>query len=251
MNTYDNIGIDSNLDWKRIRKLFIIGLFAGIMVLVGDMLLGWGVEDRNLTGMERMLSPYLKLSDTRIFWSAMLGFIGIPLEGLCYFGIYRLIANKSQKLAHAYRSGIFGYLAFGGSGVHVPCLACVFFYKYMMQYNTDNAVELSVRFGEFFLLPGTVMFLIFFLVHSISQIAAFAKGKTPYPRWCWIFSVPVGMLLTELLNFVGNYAIINALTAGWISIGNIWMFAGLLILSKRTEVNANNNPNKASYTNKH
>ena len=67
MNTYNNIGIDSNLEWKRIRKLFIIGLFAGIMVLVGDMLLGWGVEDESLTGTERMLSSYLNLSDTRIF----------------------------------------------------------------------------------------------------------------------------------------------------------------------------------------
>ena len=29
MNTYNDIGIDSKLDWKRIAKLFRIGLFAG------------------------------------------------------------------------------------------------------------------------------------------------------------------------------------------------------------------------------
>lgn len=114
MSTYNDIGIDSKLDWKRIAKLFRIGLFAGIMVLIGDMLLGWGVPDESLSGMEKELSAYLTLSDTRIFWSAFLGLIGIPLEGLCYFGVYRLMAEKSPKHAHAYRSGIIGYLMFGG-----------------------------------------------------------------------------------------------------------------------------------------
>lgn len=83
MSTYNDIGIDSRLDWKRIAKLFRIGLFAGILVLIGDMLLGWGVPDESLSGMEKELSAYLTLSDTRIFWSAFLGLIGIPLEGLC------------------------------------------------------------------------------------------------------------------------------------------------------------------------
>lgn len=81
MSLYNDIGISSELDWKRIRKLFVIGLCAGIMVLIGDVLLGWGVMDESLTGLEYSLSSYLQLSDTRIFWSAMLGFIGIPLEG--------------------------------------------------------------------------------------------------------------------------------------------------------------------------
>lgn len=235
MNTYNDIGIDSKVDWPRIRKLFIIGLIAGCMVLVGDILLGYGVEDQTKAGIERMLSAYLTLSDMRIFWSAMLGFVGIPLEGLCYFGIYRLMAEKSPKHAHAYRSGILGYLIFGGCGVHVPCLACVFFYKYMMAANTEAALELSVRFGMYFLLPGMIMLFIFFLVHSIAQISAFAKGLTPYPKWCWIFSIPVGMVFAMLLNVFGNHAVINALTAGWISIGNIWMFGGLLLMMKKAK----------------
>ncbi len=46
----------------------------------------------SLSGIERMLSFYGSLSDVRIFWSSLLGLIGIPLEGLCYFGIYRLMA---------------------------------------------------------------------------------------------------------------------------------------------------------------
>ena len=233
MGTYNDIGIKSELDWPRIRKLMVIGLFAGLMVLAGDMLLGWGVADDNLSGTEGMLSAYLGLSDTRIFWSAMLGFLGIPLEGLCYFSIYRLIAPYSEKYAHWYRTGILGYLIFGGCGVHVPCLACVFFYKYMMQASPETALDLSVRFGAYFLLPGTILLFIFFIIHSIAQISAFAKGLTPYPKWCWVFSMPVGMTATALLNLFGNHPFINAITAGWISVGNIWMFGGLLLMMNR------------------
>ena len=47
---YNDIGIKNDLDWNRIRKLLRIGLFAGVMVLIGDMLLGWGVSDPALTG---------------------------------------------------------------------------------------------------------------------------------------------------------------------------------------------------------
>ena len=36
------IGIGSNLDWKRIAKLFRIGLFAGIMAMLHDLALCTG-----------------------------------------------------------------------------------------------------------------------------------------------------------------------------------------------------------------
>ncbi len=106
---------------NRIRKLFLIGLCAGIMVLVGDMLLGWGVSDETLTGIEKKLSTYANISDNRIFWSAMLGFVGIPIEGLCYFGVYRLIAPYSEKYAHMLRSGILGYHSFSDILYHSEC----------------------------------------------------------------------------------------------------------------------------------
>ena len=53
MTTYNDIGIDSKLDWKRISKLLEIGLIAGMIVLISDMLLGWGVADESLSGIER------------------------------------------------------------------------------------------------------------------------------------------------------------------------------------------------------
>lgn len=78
----------SSLDWPRIRHLLKLGIFAALMVLIGDMLLGWSVHDASKTGMEGFLSMYLHLPDSTIFWSAFLGLIGIPLEALCYFAVY-------------------------------------------------------------------------------------------------------------------------------------------------------------------
>lgn len=75
----------------------------------------------------------------------------------------------------------------------------------------------------------------FFFVLCGVQISAFVKGMTPYPRWCWIFSLPIGMLLAMFFKVFGNQAWANALTAGWISIGNIWMFAGLLGTMKKAK----------------
>ena len=97
------------------------------------------------------------------------------------------------------------------------------------------AVRDSVRFGSYFLLPGMILFFIFWLILHIAQITAFAKGLTPYPKWCWIFCPAFGMALTMLLKYFPETPLRNALTAGWISIGNLWMFGGLLVRLKKAE----------------
>ncbi|MCC8102415.1 MAG: hypothetical protein LIP11_09235 [Clostridiales bacterium] len=236
MNAYNDIGIDSQLDWKRIRKLLMIGIFVAVMVFVGDLLLGYGVEDETLSGLERSLSRYIARSDTVLFWSSLLGVIGIPLECLCWFGIYRLIASRSQRYAHIYRSGILGCLTFGGCGVHLPCLAAVYVYKHMLTVSPEHAYDIVLQFAEYFLLPGTILFFVFFAVLCYAQIAAFSRGLTPYPKWCWVFSLPIPMLLVLLLHkLVGNVAWAHGLATGWINIGNLWMFGGLLVMLERAK----------------
>ena len=123
MTDFDDIGISQQLDWHRIRNLFRLGLFGALLTLIGDLILGWGVEDEKLTGIVRMLSAYTGTSDGGIFTAALLGLFGITLEGLCYFGIYRLMAARSPEYAHRYRAGIFGYVIFGGCGFHIPVCA--------------------------------------------------------------------------------------------------------------------------------
>lgn len=231
IENYNNIGINSSLDWKRIRKLLKIGLFAALIVLAGDMLLGWGVTDESKSGIEQFFSRYLSVSDGRIFWLALFGLIGIPLECLCYFGIYRMIAPYSPKLAHAYRSGIFGVLIFGGAGVHVPYCAAVYFYRKINVLSPDVTAE-TLKFAEYFLIPATLIFFVFFIILITVQIKAFASENTPLPKWCWIFSVIFGIALAAVLKLF-NTELTNALATGWISLGNLWLFGGLLVVSRK------------------
>lgn len=229
---FNDIGINSELDMPRVRHLMKVGLIAAFIALAGDMLLGWGTVGESVNGIPLYLARYLTVSDTRIFWSAILGMAGIPIECLCYFGIYRLIVGKSEKYAHRYRTGIIGSLIFGACGVHIPCCAAAYFMKKMYALNPAAAFEETVKFMSCFLLPATVLFMIFFLYMMITQIRAFAKGFTPLPSWCWIFTVIFGMVAAIFLK-IPNLPLTNALAVGWINIGNIWMFGGLLLVIGR------------------
>lgn len=121
MRDFNDIGISRELDWPRIKKLLTIGLFASVLHLAGDLILGWGVEDDALEGVLQMLSAYTSTSDSGLFAAALLGLFGVVLEGLACFGVYRLMAAKSPKYAHRYRSGIFGYLMFCACGSMCRC----------------------------------------------------------------------------------------------------------------------------------
>ncbi len=226
MNEFNDIGISRQLDWPRIAHLFRVGLLGALLTLIGDMILGWGVEDVTLEGLGRMLSAYTGTSDGGIFGAAMLGLFGITIEGLCYFGVYRLMAERAPAYAHRYRAGIFGYVIFGGCGFHVSVCAMVFLTKHGL------AEPLVWRYAAYFLLPAFTLFWVFFLILSVTQIRAFAKGLTPYPKWCWVFSLPVGMAAAMLLNVFGNQPWVNAITCAWISVGNLWMYGGLLAMMK-------------------
>jgi hypothetical protein len=228
-----SVKTEEKMNWLRIQHLLKLGILASLMVLTGDMLLGWGVSDPSVTELPALFTRYLSVSDGRIFASALLGLIGIPIECLCWFAIYRMIKPYSEKDAHAYRAGIIGCLAFGGCGVHVPCCIAVWLLKHFYTDNPATVMQETWRFIEWFLLPATVIFLVFFLLAAAVQIRAFSKGHTPLPRRCWVFSVLFGFVFAVVMRLIGNYGLTNALSTGWISIGNLWMMCGLLAASRK------------------
>ncbi len=227
MEDFNDIGIKRELDWNRIRKLLAIGLFSSLLVFVSDMLLGWGIQDETKTGIIRIL--YVSASEGELFFSSLSGLFGITLEGLSFFGIYRLIVPYSGHYAHLYRTGIFGWMMFGACGFHVPVCALGFLLRRGVG---EEAVRSSALY---FVLPSLILFALSFVILSWAQIASFIKGYTPYPRWCWIFSLPVMMIVVMLLNLLGNREWVNAVTYSWISLSGIWMFSGLLLMMKRAE----------------
>ena len=224
---------DSIPDWPRIEHLLKLGIFAAVLVLIGDMLLGWGTSDPNVTELPPMFSRYLSVPDGRIFASALLGLIGIPIECLCWFAVYRMIQPYSEKDAHAYRAGIIGCLAFGGCGVHVPCCMAVYLLRHFYADDPASAVQQIMPWLVWFLLPATFIFMIFFSVTAIVQLRAFRSGHTPLPRRCCAFSLLFGLIWILVMRLCGDHCITNALATGWISIGNLWMMGGLLITMKR------------------
>ncbi len=40
-----------------------------------------------------------------------------------------------------------------------------------------------------------ILFVILFVIFCTVQIVVFAKDYTPYPKWCLIFNVFVGMMI--------------------------------------------------------
>lgn len=226
------MGKEESIDWVRTRHLLKLGLFASLIALTGDMLLGWGRTDSGAAGLDVYFSRYLTVSDGRLFWSALLGVIGISAACLSYFAIYRLVDAKSHEYAHALRAGLLGMMLFG-SGVHIACCGTVYFYKKLYAISPETASEVTLDFAFRFLLPITILFTIFFGIFIGMQIASFAKGKTPCPKWTWIFNSLFGVLCAAALKAIGNYPLTNALATGWINLGGIWMCSGLLAVTGR------------------
>jgi len=82
------------------------------------------------------------------------------------------------------------------------------------------------RITHLFLMPVSGVFLVFFLIAAITQIAAFARGLTPYPKWCWVFSMLSGIVIIVIMRFAGNHPLAYAISTAWISIGSFGHSAG-------------------------
>ena len=221
----------AQFDKARIRHLLKLGIFAACMVMLGDILLGWGVSDPDVTEIPTVFTRYLSVSDARIIASALLGLIGIPIECLCWFAVCRMIRPYSESDAHLYRGGIIGCLAFGGCGVHVPCCMTVYLLKRVYAVDPSSVYGEMLPWIGWFLVPATVLFMIFFILTAAVQFRAFAKGHTPYPKWCAVFSLFAGVVWMIIMRLCGDHALTNALATGWISAANLWMMGGLLYMN--------------------
>jgi predicted permease len=127
-------------------------------------------------------------------------------------------------------------LVLGGPGVHMSSVASAFFYKYMTASNPETALAASIKFVCYFSLPLYLAFFIFWLIQTYAHIRSIAGGFSPYPRWCWVFSIPMGALIFSLVHVFGNYAPVNAILVGALTLGNIWTLGGhLLMLGKAKE----------------
>ena len=78
--------------------------------------------------------------------------VGVFLEGLSYFAVYRLMADAAPKYAHAFRTGILGYIWLAPIGCHLNMGILNMAYKYLLQ--ADPAIAAGAAIGTMFLSFG-------------------------------------------------------------------------------------------------
>ncbi|MCR5096641.1 MAG: hypothetical protein K6A70_07875 [Erysipelotrichaceae bacterium] len=226
----NNIGIEHNLDRKRIKKLLSIGLFASILTGIGDFILGYADSTVGNTLATSVMAGAANLSDWQMIAGGLLGFVGIFLEGLACFAIYRLMADAAPKYAHLYRAGIFGYIWLAPIGCHMNMGILNLAYKYLLLADetlAENAADL-LFYG--FSQPIYLLLIFFWLPMMIIQFKAFAEGLTPYPKKARWFCVLIGAIPALILSAIIGMrtALGSAIGTMFLSFGNVWMFGGLL-----------------------
>lgn len=233
----DNKAIIKNPDWDRIKRLIKLGLAASLIATAGDIVLGWGVYDASQSGIAYALSLYQNVSVGRLLTSELLGMFGMLTELLCLFSVYRMMTDKAPRLAHTYRAGILGCSIFGVCGYHVAFVSMFFAYQQVFTLaGSEQALAFITQYAGYFVLPSVVLFFVFLIVLTIVQIIAFVKGYTPYPKWCWIFSLALGACVTYVVcGLIGNHPLTNALGTAWLHVGTAYMYIGLLAVMPRRE----------------
>lgn len=71
INNYNDIGISNKFNYNRTRKLLLIGIIASVIHLIGNLIFGYGLENSEFVGINRILSAYTTSTDGSIFASSL------------------------------------------------------------------------------------------------------------------------------------------------------------------------------------
>lgn len=207
-----------------------IGLLGAILTLLGDLLIGAvRFPDR-----ANMIEGYFAIALTMPTWrpilGGLIGFVGICLEFCGLMAIYPLIGEKMPRGGRFYKLAMYVYLAVGGGAVHLPCGVYMWLYKAVTEAAGQEAgYDIALHYLLYFLLPVTAVFMVFFLGANLVQFVAFAKGRTPFPRWYCVFNLLIGQIVFNAARRLGNTALINGIGTSNKSLGAILLFAALLV----------------------
>lgn len=226
----NNIGITDNLDRARIKKLLTIGLFASIMTGIGDFFLGYGEELPTSNMAASVMANAPNLAEWQLIAGGLLGMIGLFLEGLAFFAIYRLMADTAPKYAHIYWTSIFGYIWLAPIGCHMNVGLLNMAYKYIYSLDPALAEKAAEPMIYWFCLPVCVLLIIFWLPGLIVQFKAFAKGMTPYPKYAKWFNLFTGGIPVLIIGMLigSDKALGGGIGTTFLSCGNALTFGGLL-----------------------
>lgn len=194
---------------KSIKQLFILGLIASLITVVGEMIGAFApstntgsnaladatvwvenIMGTNIFSRELMaLNCFENLAVWQIGLGATIGGLGILGQYLGFYGVYKTFDNKDSMLAKAYWVGNIGF-AFIGSIVHV--VLCVLMYVYKMNANSENCWKIVGEFSLWFIVPITVIFYVLYAIFSVAMFIQIFKKHTIFPRWCCALNPVIG-----------------------------------------------------------
>ena len=129
-----------------------------------------------------------------------------------------------------YKLSMYVYLAGGGGTVHLPCGVFMWIYKAVAEAaGREIGYDIALKYLLYFMLPAVVVFGVFFIGACAVQFVAFAKGRTPFPKWYCVFNLLLGKAVFNSVRRLGNTALINGIGTSNMSLGAIVMFTALLL----------------------
>ncbi|MBE5808814.1 MAG: hypothetical protein E7317_10820 [Clostridiales bacterium] len=222
------------MNGEKAERYLKIGLFGAALTLIGDLLIGAAKFPDGADMIDGYFAIALTMPAWRPILGGLIGFAGICLEFCGLMTIYPLIREKMPRGCRFYRLSMYVCLAVSGGAVHLPCGAFMWIYRSVAEAS-GQAVgrDIAFKYLLYFLLPATVVFAVFFIGASAVQFIAFAKGRTPFPKWYSVFNLMVAKVVFNGMRRFGNTALINGIATSNMSLGAIIMFTALLLGWKR------------------
>ena len=219
---------------KKAERHLKISLFGALLTLVGDLLIGAAKFPDGANMLDGYFAIALAMPAWRPILGGLIGFAGICLEFCGLMTVYPLIREKMPKGGRFYQLAMYVYLALGGGAVHLPCGAFMWIYKSVAGVAGEAAArDIAMKYVLYLMIPATAVFAVFFIGASVVQFIAFAKGRTPFPRWYCVFNLLIAKAVFNGARRLGNTALINGIGTSNMSLGAIVMLTALLLGWKR------------------
>ncbi len=215
---------------EKAESWLTIGMFGALLTLVGDCLMGAAKFPDGANMIEGYFAIALDMPAWRPSLGGLIGFVGICLEFPGLMSICPLIREQMPRGGSFYKLAMYVYLALGGGAVHLPCGVFMWIYKAVAEAaGAEIGRDIALRYLLYFLLPASAVFGVFFVGASAVQFVAFAKGRTPFPKWYCMFNLLIGKAVFNAVRRLGNTALINGIGTSNMSLGAIVMFTALLL----------------------
>ncbi len=201
------------------RQKILFGVWAMVLAMVGDWLLGYGTFGMTANGITANVVP-----DWRYAVSAMLGFACMPLFAVAALDMLKVLEQKyvlgASKLYKLFRIANWGgilYFAF----VHIGICMLPVVYSAGMDATGDSAasMEMLLRVAKSIAVPMGLAFVLCDGFVAVAWTGMVTKGMLPVKKIAFLCNPVMIALLGQLMNWIAE-----GLDSGFESFGWLLMY---------------------------